>query len=220
MRGDYNVSKELRIGGSVLLSKDAETDVIPDVGEESESTLVFEGDATLKLTQKRLTEFFRAITGSRRNVPAELSFYAEHARSVKDVNTFGKGLIDNMETSSDTLSVSLSEKDWILSSIPASETAAVRGVLNYYYYRDPGSPETLLGAGFNPYKIDYSVKPGPFNIAAGHVDNSVTDQDNQRSLVFDFDFTSGDCFSVVTRNIAEGSVDLSGMQYIGVMGKV
>ena len=214
MRGDYNVSKDLRIGGSVLLSKDAETDVIPDVGDESESTLVFEGDATLKLTEKRLTEFFRSITGSRRRVPAELSFYAEHARSIKDVNTFGKGLIDNMETSGDTLSISLSEKDWILSSIPASETTAVRGILNYYYYRDPGSPETLLGAGFSPYKIDYSVKPGPYNIATGHIDNSITDLDNQRSLVFDFDFTSGDCFSVVTRNLSDGSVDLSGVQYI------
>ncbi len=184
------------------------------MGDEPESTLVFEGDATLKLTRQRLTEFFRSISGSRREIPAELTFYAEHARSVKDVNTFGKGLIDNMESSHDILSLSISEKDWILSSMPAGYTQQQRGILNYYFYRKTGSPETLQGAGFTPYKIDYSVKPGPFNVATGHIDSSISSYSNQRSLAFDFDFSGGNCFSVVTRNLADGSVDLSGIQYI------
>lgn len=216
LRGEYDVSRDLRVGGSVLLSRNSEREVVPDVGEESESTLLFEGDATLKLTKRRLTELYRAMSGSRRTVPAELTFYAEHAKSIKDINTFGKALIDNMEMSDDTLSVSLSEKDWILSSMPSNSAYVQtdRGVLNYYFYHKPGSPETLEGTGFSPYKIGYSVKPGPFNIATGHIDNSITALESQRSLVFDFDFTSGNCFSVVTRRLTESSADLSGVQYI------
>ncbi len=215
VRSDYNITRDLRIGGSVLYSKDAESKIIPDVGDEAQSTLLFEGDATLKLTQKRLTELFRSITGgSRKTVPAELTLYAEHAKSIKDMNTYGKGLIDNMESSDETVSVSLSEKDWQLASMPSGYGQSQRGILYYYFYRDPGSPDSLRGTDFTPYAVPYGVKPGPFNIATGHVDSSIMSQDSQRSLVFDLNLTSGTCFSVVTRNLSDSTIDLSGVQYI------
>jgi len=215
VRGDYNVNKSLRIGGSIMLSKDGMATIVPDVGKESQQTLLFEGDAALKLSQARLADLYNIFAERKKKIiPAEFSAYAEYAKSFKDVNTFGKALIDNMETTDEIVSISLVEKDWVLSSMPYGYTQLQRGKLNYYFYRNPGSPDTLQGAGFSPYAVDYSVKPGPFNIAMGHVDDSIIKQDQQRSLVFDFNFTSGPVVTAVTRKLSDTAVDLSGMQYI------
>ncbi len=215
IRGDYELNKDWKIGGSILVSKDGDGTIIPDVGSETKQTNVLEGDLSLNLPSNRLSDIFQAITGQKyTRVPAEFSAYAEYAKSFKDTNTFGKALVDNMESSDDIVVISMSEKEWILSSMPPGFGQNDRGILNYYYYRDPDSPESLKGYGFTPYTVDYSDKPGPFNIAMGHVEERVTSQDAQRSLVFDFDFTNGSCFSVVTRNLSSEAVDLSGIQYI------
>jgi len=220
VRADYNVNKSLRIGGSILISKDGKTEIVPDVGKESEQTLLFEGDASLKLTQDRLADLYNIFAERKKKIiPAEFSAYAEYAKSIKDINTFGKALIDNMETSDEIVSVSLSEKDWILSSMPDSEPQSNRGVLNYYFYRNPDSPETLKGESFTADKVNYSVKPGPFNVAMGHIADKITDQDQQKSLVFDFNFTAGTVVSAVTRKLSDTAIDLSGAQYIEVWVK-
>ncbi|HOP62333.1 MAG TPA: hypothetical protein PK906_03105 [Spirochaetota bacterium] len=215
VRADYELTRDIKIGGSVMVSKDNEGEVVPDVGDETKQTNLFEGDVLLTLTSKRLSQIFKALTGRRSlKVPAEFTAYGEYAKSFQNINTFGKALVDNMESTDDIVAVSLSEKEWILSSMPAGLTQGDRALLYYYYYRDPDSPESLRGAGFNPYTVAYSVKPGPFNIAMGHIDDAVTDQDSQKSLVFDFDFSSGECFSAVTRRLSSEAVDLSGMQYV------
>lgn len=220
VRADYDVNKSLRIGGSVLISKDGKTEIVPDVGKESEQTLLFEGDASLKLSQARIADLYNIFAErKKKTVPVEFSAYAEYAKSIKDVNTFGKALIDNMESTDEIVSVSLSEKDWILSSMPTGFIQTDRGLLNYYFYRNPDSPEDLKGDGYNARGVNYSVKPGPFNIAMGHVDDSITDQDQQKSLVFDFNFSTGTVVSAVTRKLSDTAVDLSGAQYIEVWVK-
>ncbi len=223
MRADYDVNKSLRIGGSIMMSKDGQSEIVPDVGKESEQTLLFEGDASLKLNQKRLADLYNIFAERKKQtIPAEFSAYAEYAKSYKDTNTFGKALIDNMETSDEIVSVSLSEKDWILSSMPWYTTLSrfylqsERGLLNYYFYRNPESPETLQGIGFSPYNVSYSVKPGPYNIAMGHVSDDILEQSQQKSLVFDFNFSSGPVVTAVTRKLSDTAIDLSGMQYVEV----
>ncbi len=222
LRADYDVNKILRIGGSLVLSKDGSTKVVPDIGKESEQTLMFEGDASLKLSQNKMADFYNLFAKRKRNsIPVEFSAYAEYAKSYRDVNTFGKALIDNMETSDEIVSISLTERDWILSSMPPSLTTTQtdRGLLNYYLYRNPESPDTLKGTGFTPYSVSYSVKPGPFNIAMGHIADSITSQDQQKSLVFDFNFSTGNVVTAVTRKLSDSAVDLSGIQYIEVWVK-
>jgi len=133
-----------------------------------------------------------------------------------------------MESSDSILSVSLSEKDWILSSMPRLSAIPgdtfysqdVRGILNYYFYRNPNSPENLEGEGFNPISVKYSVKPGPFNIAMGHIPEYIVEQASQRSLVFDFNFlTDRQVVTAVTRKLSDSAIDLSGVQYIEVWVK-
>ncbi|MCL1834286.1 MAG: hypothetical protein FWG49_07280, partial [Leptospirales bacterium] len=179
LRADYDINKSLRIGGSVLLSRDGKMDVIPDVGKEGEQTLMVEGDASLKLNSKRIADIYNIFAEKKKkSIPLEFSAYAEYAKSYTDTNTFGKALVDNMEKPEEIINVSLSEKDWILSSMPAPYRQAAdkgqdkRGVLYYKYYRSLDSLGTLRGEGFTPHKIDYSVKPGPYNIAMGPIDNN------------------------------------------------
>ena len=222
LRTDYDISKILRIGGSILISKDGQAAIIPDIGKESTQTLVFEGDASLKLSKQKLADLYNLIAKrKRKEIPAEFSAYAEYARSYKDINTFGKALIDNMETTDEIITVSMSEKDWILSSMPVPGTydQTDRGLLKYYFYRNPDSPENLKGESFNAYSVDYSTKPGPFNIAMGHVADKITDQSSQKSLVFDYNFSSGTVVTAVTRKLSESALDLSGVQYVEVWVK-
>lgn len=221
IRTDYDINKILRIGGSIIFTKDGQTAVIPDAGKESTQTLVLEGDASLKLSKQKLAELYNLIAKrKKKEIPAEFTAYAEYAKSYKDINTFGKALIDNMETTDEIITVSMSEKDWILSSMPGSYSQSDRGILNYYFYRDPGSPEDLKGEGYNPHVVSYSTKPGPFNIAMGHVADKITEQSSQKSLVFDYNFSgSTTVVSTVTRKLSDSALDLSGMQYVEVWVK-
>lgn len=215
VRADYDLTRDMRIGGTVLISRGAESKMVPDIGSESDQTIVFEGDASLHLGQKRLADLYNVVTKKKvSSVPFEINAYGEVAKSYKNVNIFGKALIDNMESTDEVVSISLSEKDWQLSSMPEAALQTNRGIMNYLFYRDPWSPEKLHGPGFTPYAVPYSVKPGPYNIAMGHVDNSIVEQSSQRSLVFDFDFTYGDYVSIATRELSDSAVDMSGLQYV------
>lgn len=216
VRADYDLTKDIRIGGTLLVSRGAESRIVPDIGSESDQTLVLEGDASLNLGQKRIADLYNVVTKKKvASAPFEINAYGEVARSIKKTNIFGKALIDNMESTDEVVSLSLSEKDWQLSSMPENAGQEKRGIMNYFYYRDPWSPDTLRGAGFTPYSVPYSVKPGPYNIAMGHVDHSILEQSSQRSLVFDFDFgTDYEYVSVVTRELGDSAVDMSGLQYV------
>ncbi len=224
VRADYDVGRNLNIGGTFVFSRGAGDSVIPKLGSEPEQLMIFEGDAKLYLNEKRLEELVNALPGvNKASVPFEITAYGEYARSYRDVNTFGKGLIDDMESGDEVIGVSLSERDWILSSppvqmsLPFTPAQANRGILNYLYYRSLGSAETLRGLSYTPFAIDYSVKPGPYNVATGHLAESVQSQDSQRSLALDFDFSGGgEYVAVVTRRLSNQAVDFSGLQYVEI----
>ena len=215
LRADYQVNRYLDIGGTLLFSRSSADDRIPNVGNESEQVLVFEGDSKLHLGAQRIKKIVNDITGlGIKSTPVEINAYAEYAKSFRKINTFGKALIDDMESTDEIISISLSDKDWILSSMPSGSSQSDRGLLYYYYYRDISDPETLRGLSFTPYSIPYATKPGPYNVATGHVADSIQSKTSQRSLVMNYDFSSGDCIPIVTRKLSSGLVDFSSLQYI------
>ncbi len=217
MRADYEINRNLNIGGTFLFSRGASGTNIPNVGAEASQVMVFEADAKLYLGREKLRELINTIPGVElTSMPFTLSAYAEYARSYKNVNTFGKALIDDMESSDDVVSISLNERDWILASPPSSGLQTDRGHLYYYYYRNPSSPDSLQGPTFSASAIPYATKPGPYNIATGHVSNDVRATDSQRSLVLNFDFQSGSYVSSATRRLSSSAIDFSGLQYIEV----
>ncbi len=217
IRADYAFNENFNVGGSVLYSKSSTGTDIPLVGETPTQTVLLEGDALLNLNEKAFKKIGKFLTKKEpKRVPVEFKAYGEYAYSIRDVNTFGKALIDNMESSDELLSLSMSEKDWIPASMPSGFVQADRAVLNYYYYRDPSKPETLRGLSYKPTQVAYSVKPGPFNVATGHVDSSILGSSSQVSMVMDFDFSYGACASIATRMLQGAPVDLSGLQYVEI----
>ncbi len=215
VRGEYAVNRNLKLGSSVVLSREGDSEFIPHIGEESGQTVVFEGDASFQASSENISNVYNGIVGGeKKTVPLEFSAYGEFARSVRNNNTFGKALLDNMENIVEIVSISLSEKDWQLSSMPFGYNQSARGILNYYFYRSLSSTDTLRGESFSPTKVQYGDKPGPFNIATGHVDSSITDKDDQTSLVFDYDFVTGNCVTAVTRQLSEEAIDFSGLKYV------
>ncbi|TAL38849.1 MAG: hypothetical protein EPN93_03725 [Spirochaetes bacterium] len=217
-RADYRLSRDLLVGGTMLFTRSAGGGVIPVVGSEPTQTLVLEGDMSLFLSEQRMKELVNLFPGVHvDSSPVDVKAYAEYARSYRNVNTFGKGLIDDMESADEVVSISLSEKDWILSSMPNPLAQNLRGLLLYKFYREPSSPDRLQGTGFTPYTIPYSVKPGPYNVATGHVADSIQKAETQRSLVLDFDLgSSGTTVPIVTRNLSSDAVDFSGLQYVEI----
>ncbi len=218
VRADYRVHKSLNVGGTLLYTRSGGTEVIPVLSQAPTDTLVMEGDANLHLTPAVMADMVNTVAGtSYKTMPLEFKFYGEYARSMRNMNTFGKGLIDNMESTDEIVAISLSEKDWILSSPPNPYGQSTRGKLLYYYYRDANNPGVLKTTSFTPTAIDYAVKPGPFNVATGHVDSSISKESSQQSLAFDFDFSGVDNYvSVATRHLSSGVVDFSGLQYVEI----
>ncbi len=219
-RTEYAFSRDLKVGGSLLYSRSSGDEKIPTVESEPTQTIFFEGDTTLSLDGRRLAQFFNIFTREKRKaVPLEINGYAEYAKSYKTVNTFGKALVDNMEAAEDVIVMSMNDRDWIPASQPDwAPWATARGILNYYYYRDPGNPAMLKGLIYAAPKIDYSIKTGPYNVATGHVVDSIVAQASQRSLVLDFadnpSAGSGDYASIVTRGLGRDAIDLSGVEYV------
>jgi len=221
VRLDYRINKNISIGGSSLVSLTPGGEVIPLVNGEPARTILVEGDVSVDLDPSSLAKIYNVFADKKRKtMPFSIKGYAEYAKSYRNINTFGKALIDNMESSDDSLILSMSEKDWALSSMRYGITQSDRGLLYYKYYRDANNPGSLKGRGYNARSVPYSRKPGPYNIADGHIPDSIEDSSSQMSLVFDYDFSGGSEVSVATRELAETSVDLSGLQYVEVYYKL
>ena len=225
VRADYDLGRNIDIGGTVVFSRGTGGTIIPRAGSEPEQLLIFEGDASLYLGQSKIRELINTLPGVNvKSSPFEFRGYAEYARSYRDINTFGKALIDDMESGDEVISISLSERDWQLSSTPSdltdslpAMTQGTRGLLYYLYYRNLGSAEILRGLSFTPYIIPYGTKPGPYNVSAGHLENSIQHQEDQLSLALDFDFSGGENFtSIATRRLSSTAVDFSGLQYVEI----
>ncbi len=210
LRADYNINDTINFGSSLLYARSASSETIPDPGVEPTQTILVEGDTKLNLDGEFLARVLNRLSSRTiRNVPVDIRGYAEYARSYKNINTFGKALLDNMEASDETVFISLGENDWMLSSEPTSVPLTRRSILNYYYYRDSATGGVLQNLLYPASKIPYRVKPGPFNVAYGH------SPQNQRSLVLDFD-GDGDYASIVTRQLSDSAVDFSELQYVEI----
>ncbi len=218
-RTDYYVNRNLSVGGTLLYSSSPMIESIPAVGNEPEANIVLEADSTVYLGPAKLKRLASAIVGQPvTNLPLDFNGYYEVAHSRLVTNTFGKAMVEDMEEREEIIAVPLSEKEWILSSLPPGCSQSQRGRLNYKYYRSLSDLNNLRGQEFSAHEIGYETKPGPYNIAESH--RKEADLDDGRSLVLDFDFSQGDrCASVATRRLSDTPLDFSGVQYVEVYYK-
>lgn len=235
MRTDYDASRSLQLGGTVLFNGQFEPTEAPRVGSEPVSRLVLESDLSLTYNEERLTRMVNTFPGLDFDLlPLKFESYAEYAQSFYNPNTFGFALIDDMESSEEVADIEISEKDWMLSSVPPSiqpgsltesQFQCNRAPLYYRYYRDPddyrkGTLDFAAGAKAAP---PYSQLSGPYNVAEGHLDSSQVDisrAEKQISLVLDFDYskvtpvTGNPYVSIVTRNYSSQGADFSNVTYL------
>src|SRR5882724_3801543 len=97
------------LGSTIIYDFAPQQTAAPDIHQTSGSWLVEETDVHFK------DLIFNAIP------MLKSSFSAEAARSVRNPNTFGKALIDNMEGIKDDTSVSMSKLGWQIASNPSAK---------------------------------------------------------------------------------------------------
>ncbi len=216
MRADYALNKNINIGSTILYTTQGMASTIPLLGNEPTQSTVIEADSSIELHPHDISAFASKIVQSEISAPIMFKGYAEYAKSYHSINTFGKGLIDDFESIYSGLTLSMSEKDWILGSLPDGFTQDTRARIYYKFYRDINNPETLYGLNFTPIDIPYSKKPGPYNVATGHIPESIQTEQSQRSLGFNFDFSSGSYISIVTRTLSPKPIDLSNLAYVEI----
>jgi cell surface protein SprA len=94
VRADYQLSKNISLGGSALMTRSSGSGVIPLVNSEPVQTIVVEGDTSVNLDGGTLAGFSNLFPDNRKKpLPLEIKGYAEYARSYRNINTFGKGLV-------------------------------------------------------------------------------------------------------------------------------
>ncbi len=234
LRSEYQASKDFSIGNTVLYNGQFEQSQAPRLGEEPNSRFLVENDIKINLNEKRITRIFNLIPGVDFDLlPIRYKFYGEYVHSFFNPNTYGRALVDDLETSEERVTVSVSEKDWVLSSVPPSLNSSPcdRAPLFYRYYRDLDNVElgpTPLSTGSKADPL-YQNLAGPYNVAEGHLNSAQIDQsERQISLVLDFDFLLGGSaggtpfVSLVTRKFSSRSdgEDLSQMEYLEFSAKL
>ncbi len=161
MRADYALNKNINVGGTILYTTQGMASTVPLLGNEPTQTTVIEADSSVEVSPHDISAFASKITQSLITVPVLFKGYAEYAKSYHSINTFGKGLVDDFESIYSGLTVSMSEKDWVLSSLPDSISQNERARIYYKFYRDSNNPETLYGLDFTPIDVPYSKKAWP-----------------------------------------------------------
>ncbi|MGQ9842708.1 MAG: hypothetical protein ACUVRK_03995 [Spirochaetota bacterium] len=216
VRADYALNKNINVGSTILYTTQGTSSTVPLLGNEPTQTTVIEADSVVEFSPHDISAFASKIAQAQVSIPIIFKGYAEYAKSYHSINTFGKGLIDDFESIYSGLTLSMSEKDWILGSLPNGIDQNERGRIYYKFYRDINNSDTLYGLDFTPIDVPYSKKPGPYNVATGHISSSIQAEHSQRSLGLNFDFSSGTHISVVTRMLSPQPSDLSNLEYVEI----
>ena len=229
LRSEYNVSEGIQLGNTILYNAQFEENEAPRVGEESVSRFILENDLSIKLKEEKLTRFINQFSNSYFDlIPIRYDLYGEYTNSFYNPNTVGRALIDDMETSEEKIDISVSDRDWQISSLTPSLgfTQCDRAPLLYRYYRDLNNLELGPTPLATPVRASpgYRQLAGPYNVSEGHLSPEQLEQsEKQISLVMDFDFSGGGkVASIVTRRFssqAEGR-NLSQVEYIEFSAKL
>ncbi|MES0491344.1 MAG: hypothetical protein ABUK01_15225 [Leptospirales bacterium] len=226
-RTEYHPNENLTFGGSVFYESEIFPDASPYVGEEPGSTFIAAGDVRISMDEKSMTRLVHALNPkSDSRVPVEFEAYGEYARSYYNMNTKGRAIIDDMESSEESIHANLIAGYWVPGSLPPASayTQCNRAPLYYKHYFDPknylrGLLSFSAGAKATPA---YSKVAGPYNVAEGHLYNKQVDTSKtgkQTSLVFDFNFGAAPVnttpfVSAMSDSFAKPGRDFSYVEYV------
>ncbi|MEA3297077.1 MAG: cell surface protein SprA, partial [candidate division Zixibacteria bacterium] len=132
-RAEYEWSKDLQFGGTILYKSDKAQDRKPRVGQETAKSYVYDLDASFKLYPQFLTTMANALPLVETESPSNLSISGEIAQSHPNPNVDGVAYIDDFESALEQLSLGSSRALWQSSSKPLQlDTNHVKGKLLWH----------------------------------------------------------------------------------------
>ena len=137
LRTEYEYSKDLKFGATVLYKSDKAQDRKPRVGQETAKSLVYDLDASLKFQPNFLTKLVDALPLVETEAPSNFSISGEIAQSHPNPNVEGIAYVDDFESALDHLSLRTNRTAWKRSSKPFTLGGDyVRGRLLWHTPRD------------------------------------------------------------------------------------
>jgi len=133
IRGEYEYSKNLKFGSTVLYKSDKATDRKPKIGQETSKMFVWDADVSFKVQPNFLTTFANALPLISTEQESNLAISAEMAQSYPNPNVDGEAYMDDFEGSLDTYSLSVFRESWEFASKPSTlGEGRLRGWMNWY----------------------------------------------------------------------------------------
>ena len=180
------------IGTSVIYDFAPQQTAAPDIRQTSGSWLVSEADMHLKDLIFNPIPFLKS------------SFSAEIAQSVRNPNTFGKALIDNMEGIQDETSVSLNKLSWQIAATP--NDVANPNAASSQYFNAMGQVNLVTQVGDN--LVNNLVATLAINPNAAALSG-----DQTQILTVNYDLSRSSEAAIVTV-LSPGGIDFSKKLYL------
>ncbi len=177
-RLEYTPGKRFSLGATYLSQESSGVKEIPHLGFSPIAHQVLEADMQFSLSSN-LGSLWRG------DLPMELIFAGEIARSFYQPNTFGAAMVEDFESAKMVDETTLNEESWHLGSRPQISGGASRDTIEI-------SNQEIKGEEIN----------------------SVWSQDEREVLVLDYDFPGADFWDAVTYVISNTGKDYLRMDYL------
>ncbi|MCP4686285.1 MAG: cell surface protein SprA [bacterium] len=117
-RAEYEYSRDLKFGSTILYKSDKAQDRKPRVGQETAKAMVLDFDVSFALKPNFLTKMVNALPLISTEVDSRLQVTAEIAQSRPNPNVDGAAYVDDFESAVEHLSLGIPRTNWTLSSEP------------------------------------------------------------------------------------------------------
>ncbi len=118
MRAEYEYSKDLKLGSTILYKSDKAEDRKPRVGEETAEAMVMDFDVSFALYPNFLTKAVDALPLVSTEADSKIQVSAEVAQSRPNPNVDGVAYIDDFESAVERLSLGIPRTNWTMASTP------------------------------------------------------------------------------------------------------
>ena len=118
IRGEYEWSRDLKLGSTFLYKSDKAQDRKPKVGQETARTIIYDADLSWKLYPNFLTKVVDALPLVETEVASNMSITGEVAQSHPNPNVDNIAYVDDFESAQDDLGLGTSRLNWKIASFP------------------------------------------------------------------------------------------------------
>lgn len=131
-RAEYEWSKDLKFGSTILYKSDKAQDRKPRVGQETARMMVVDFDARFQIYPSFLTKLADALPIVTTEAPSSLTIEGEIAQSHPNPNIDDVAYVDDFEAAHEQLSLGINRLNWTLASSPVSELDYERGKILWH----------------------------------------------------------------------------------------